>query len=216
MSFLNKPIVLKLNANWKAIGVITPEEAFTAMSRQKQRHYTKDMKRPYCAVHIEYPVLEDGNVDFQSPCTILPVDWVDWIQLPVRPYDRFVKTANNQIRIPTVVIANNYRAIPKKNPRYTKYGIWLRDNFTCQITGDKLTHKTGNIDHWIPRNKRGESTFENCLLLRKDLNSKKGDMTMEDFCKKHGYPLPKRPKTPSETPVINNNFEIRDWDLFLD
>jgi 5-methylcytosine-specific restriction endonuclease McrA len=161
-------LFLKLNAGWRAIGVVTPQEAFTAMSRLKRNHYSKEAKRPYCAVHVEYPTLENGNIDFNTPCTIMPVYWADWVQLPVRSYDRAVKTPNGEIRIPTVIIANNYQSIPKKNPQFSKYGVWVRDNYICQITGDKLTHKSGSIDHWVPREQHGPSSYENCLLMRRD------------------------------------------------
>lgn len=216
MSFLNKLIVLKLNANWKPIGVITPEEAFVAMSRLKQKTYTREMKRPYCALNIEYVNLENGEIDYESPTLVSPTEWSDWINLPVRNFDNAVKTARGEIRIPTVVIANNYKHLPQKRARYSKFAIWQRDNFTCQITGEKVTHRTGNIDHWVPRVKGGKSEFENCTILRKDLNSMKGDMTMEEFCKKWGFKLPSKPKKPTGEFVIHNPHGIKDWDLFIE
>lgn len=211
MSILHQNRVLKLNASWKPIGLTTPAEAFVAMSREGS-----DKKNRYSSLHIEYPISEDGSVDFEKPCTIIPVKWEDWIALPVRYFDKAVRTSSLQIRVPTIIIANNYNKVPIKYPRYSKNAVWTRDKGTCAITETKLSKGDGNIDHWLPASRGGATNFENCLLLRKDLNSRKGDMTMEEFCKKFGYKVPRKPQRPTISKVkINNSYDIKDWDIFL-
>lgn len=217
MSVLEKPIVLKLNANWQPIGVLTPEQAFVRMSRPKRTHYSKEMKRPYSALHIEYPLLPNGNIDFSGQMTLIPVEWKDWIALPVRPQDNFVGTARQKIRVPTVVIANNYNKVPSKSPSFSKNAVWIRDNFTCRVTGKKLSKKTGNIEHLIASSKDGETSFKNCYLIDKEINQLKGDMSPAEFEKKYGYRLP-RPdelKVPTIARKIENRFGIKDWEIFL-
>jgi hypothetical protein len=204
MSFLEQKRVLQLNGSWKRLRAVTPHIAFIRMSTQK--------KRPYNALHIEYPVLSDGSPDYANPCSIIPVAWADWIQLPVRPQDAFISTSNRKIRIPTVIIANNYREIPQVFQKYSKNATWERDNYTCQLTGERVTKKTGNIDHVIPRSKNGISSFGNCYVVKKELNSKRGNMPLAEFCKLHGYPMPKL-EAPKGRPIVNT-FNITDWELF--
>lgn len=206
MSLLDQKRVLRLNAQWKALDTMAVCDAFIALS-----------KKTHKALHIEYPTLDNGNIDFSSPVTLIPVEWKDWINLPIREHDKSVNTSSSQIRVPTILVAVNYDKIPNKNPRYSKHAIWLRDKSTCQITGEKLTKSTGNIDHWVAQADGGETNFNNCLLLKKSLNSKKGDLSMEEFCKKYGYKVPKKPTKP-ETGIrpIVNSYGIPDWDIFVE
>jgi len=213
MSILHQNRVLKLNAKWQPIGVTTPEKAFIAMSRKDN----KSGKRQYSSLHIELPLLPNGNIDFESACTILPVKWEDWIGLPVRANDEFIGTASKKIRVPTVIIANNYDRVPLKYPRYSKNAVWNRDKGVCAITQEKLTRSTGNIDHWTSRHNGGDTSFENCLVLSKKLNSLKGNLNMEEFCKKYGYKLPRKPERPKiKELIIPNIYGIKDWELFAE
>lgn len=214
MSLLDRKIVLVLNANWQPIRSVGVQDAFTKMSRISKGKYAK--KQPYCALDIDYPRTESGGLDYDTPLDIRPVFWPEWINLPVREFDRFANTAKTKIRIPTVIIANNYKAIPKKKLKYSKTGVWKRDQFVCQLTQKPLTYKTGSIDHWLPSSRGGKSAYDNCILVSKDVNFKKGDYTMEEFCSRYGFQLPQKPQTPpAEALFIENTYQIPDWEIFL-
>ena len=213
MSVLDNKIVLVLNANWVPIRTCTVQDAFLRMSRAESRAFKA--KRPYCALDIDFE-RNLGVVDFANPTSIIPIDWAEWIKLPIRSFDKFISTSKTRIRIPSIIIANNYKKIPEKKIKYTKSSIWKRDDFTCKVTNTKLTQATGSIDHWVPSSKGGKTDFENCILVSKQVNAKKGDMTMEDFCKKYQHSLPERPKSPNlDKSVIYNTFNIPEWDIFL-
>ena len=214
---LHRDCVLCLNSNWKPIATMSPQEAFVAMCRERLAHYSKGMKRPYNALQIEYPLLPNGNVNFEAPCTKIPVEWRIWRYLPVRPFDNYIKTASCDIRIPSVIIANNYQKVPKKYPRFSSSAVFTRDNGECQYSGQKLNSNTRTIDHYIPRSKGGDTSFENCVSAHKDINRLKADLTPSEFEKKYGYKLKSIPRTPElkEFNKINNTLGIRDWDLFL-
>ena len=76
---LNKSIVLVLNRNWQAINIRTPQEAFCQMATN-------------VATALE---IEGEN-------HIRPVTWDEWITLPIREGNNFVRTARGAIRVPTV------------------------------------------------------------------------------------------------------------------
>src|SRR3954467_15787733 len=90
---LNKPIVLVLNRNWQAINIRTPADAFCQMATN---------------VATALDIAGDEH--------IRPVQWDEWIALPVREHDAFVRTARGAIRVPTVIVAVNYARAPKELP----------------------------------------------------------------------------------------------------
>ena len=187
---LNKTTVLVLNRHWQAIHVKTPAEAFCMMASD-------------AATALD---IADGN--------FLPTKWSDWIALPVRDCDRSVKTSHGPVRVPTVIVASNYAKVPLRRPRFGARGIWERDGGVCQYTGRKLSPKEGNIDHIVPRSRGGKTSWENCVLADRVVNSRKADRLPQEV----GLELRKRPIAPRLLPAnafIRNQHGVSDWDHFL-
>ena len=148
----------------------------------------------------------DGN--------FLPTKWTDWIALPVRNCDRAVNTPRGQVRVPTVIIAVNYARVPLRRPRFNARGIWDRDGGVCQYTGRKLGRHEGNIDHVVPRSRGGKTSWHNCVLAHREINSRKADRLPHEV----GLRLRKSPAAPRALPVsafIRNCYSIEDWEHFL-
>ena len=87
--------------------------------------------------------------------------------------DRAVNTPRGPVRVPTVIIAVNYARVPLRRPRFGARGIWERDGGVCQYTGRKLDRKEGNIDHVVPRSRGGKTSWDNCVLAHREINSAK-------------------------------------------
>jgi 5-methylcytosine-specific restriction endonuclease McrA len=190
MSNLHQPTVLVLNRHWQAIHVKTPAEAFCMMASGAATG------------------LDVAGESFT------PVDWAAWIALPVREQDRAVQTPRGLVRVPTVVVAGNYAKVPLCRPRFGTRGIWQRDGGVCQYTGRKLAPGEGNIDHVVPRARGGNSSWENCVLAHREINSRKADRLPHEA----GLRLLRRPAAPRALPVsvlIRNLHEIPDWQAFL-
>jgi 5-methylcytosine-specific restriction endonuclease McrA len=190
-SILHLSTVLVLNRNWQAIHVKTPAEAFCMLAAGTA-----------------------AGLDVQIDETIRPVSWEIWLTLPVRENDRFVTTPRGRVRVPTVVVAANYGKVPLRQPRFGAGGIWERDGGICQYTGRKLAPGEGNIDHVVPLSRGGPSTWENCVLAHREVNSRKGDRLPQEI----GLRLLKDPVAPRAVPatqLIRNHHGIRDWEYFL-
>ena len=57
-------------------------------------------------------------------------------------------------------------------------------NNMCEITGLPFTEGKLACDHWYPKEKGGQSSEKNCVILNKILNEKKNNHLPEDwFCK---------------------------------
>lgn len=190
-SVLDKHVVLVLNRNWQAINVRTPADAFCQMATD---------------VVTALDIREDESM--------IPTRWEDWRKLPVRENDFSVGTAHGQIRVPTVVVLSRFSKVPMKRPKFNARNLWERDGGRCQYTGRPLRPGEGNIDHIVPRSRGGETTWENCVLAAREVNSRKANRTPEEA----GLTLQRRPETPRELPVtllLRNVHGIADWEPFL-
>ncbi len=190
-SVLEKATVLVLNRNWQAINVRSPAEAFCQM----------------CSGTVTaLDIADDGGMS--------PVRWEHWLQLPVRETDNTVQTPRGPIRVPTVVVLARFDRVPRKRPKFSAKAIWERDGHRCQYSGRKLHPGEGNIDHIVPRSRGGKTTWENCVLAAKDINTRKGNRLPEEI----GLKLLRSPKAPGEIPttlLIRNHHNIADWEHFL-
>lgn len=188
---LNKNIVLVLNRNWQAINIVTPATAFSQMC-----------------------VDTATGLDIQGEEIMIPTRWNDWLDLPVRDEDNQVGTPRGQIRVPTVIVLARFDRVPVKRPRFSARSLWERDGGRCQYTGRILRPGEGNIDHILPRSRGGTTTWENCVLAAREVNSRKADRTPEEA----GLRLVRQPKAPRELPVtmlLRNPHDIKDWKPFL-
>jgi 5-methylcytosine-specific restriction endonuclease McrA len=188
---LNKTTVLVLNKCWQAIDVKTPAQAFCMMAGDS-------------ATALD--IAEDG--------TMTPTRWADWLLLPVRERDNATGTARGLIRTPTVLVLARFAKVPKRRPKFGARAIWVRDGGVCQYSGRNLKPSEGNIDHIVPRSRGGPSTFENCVLAHKEINSRKADKLPAEA----GLRLIRQPVAPKEMPIsasIRNAHAVRDWELFI-
>ena len=188
---LEKPTVLVLNRHWQAIAARSPVDAFGQL-----------MTGAACGLDI------DGQ-------SMNPVrTWAEWLRLPVRGHDGFVRTVRGLIRVPTVVVLTRYGQVPRKRPTFSARAIWERDGRRCQYTGRALKPGEGNIDHVVPRSRGGDTSWENCVLACKQVNSRKANRLPAEA----GLKLVRAPKAPRELPVtllLRNSHGIADWELFL-
>jgi 5-methylcytosine-specific restriction endonuclease McrA len=208
MNVISQP-VLCLNNLWQALNTKTVKEALISMLGGVDGN-----NPPALAIDMNFPVDENGSVDWDNPEYVQPVDWETWKNLPIRDYDLAIHTSNMTIRAPRVIIQPNYSKMPVVTPRPTKESIRKRDGGVCQYTGRQISWKDGNIDHVIPRTKGGKNTFENMVWCHKEINSKKGDKTPEQA----GLKLIRKPKAPRAVPV-SSTIQIAhhpSWIHFLD
>lgn len=103
-----------------------------------------------------------------------------------------------KIEIPYVVLLTYVVKQHKVKPaNYSKRGVMVRDNYTCAYCGKKAT----TIDHVIPQDLGGATTFDNCVACCLSCNSKKANKTLEQL----GWKLRKNElKTPSHLSVMLN------------
>lgn len=201
MNMLNKLCVLELNKSWFPISLKTPKKVFENFSTGN-----------FLGLHMDWSAEDIANDDFSNPTDLQAIKWEDWLNLPVRDFDMCIRTANLEIRIPSIVICANFNKIPNKAPKLSKRNIMMRDNFTCQFTGKPYDKNQLNIDHVIPKSKGGRNTWENLVTCHKDVNTKKRDRLPQEA----GLSLIRKPICPTSSALFfaDKNKDPK-WEMFL-
>jgi hypothetical protein len=186
MDALKKP-VLVLNKLWMPIRVVEAIRAFTLLFAEKA-----------------YVV----NVSDYSVC-----DWDQWCLSDVEEGDATILTTSMPIKIPEVIVLSKYDKIPKKGMKLTKRNIFIRDEFTCQYTGKKVSTKNADIDHVIPKSRGGKTSWGNLVVCSKTVNRKKADKTPQEA----GLQLLKKPiKPPPQIIYIDPKMDMPEsWNKFI-
>ena len=159
----------------------------------------------------EYPALI-LNADYQ-PISYFPLSlwsWQDSIKAVfldrvniIAEYESEVRSSSFSMKIPSVIALKKYIPISKKPP-FTRFNLFLRDNFTCQYCGDIFTSNELTFDHVIPKSKGGETKWENVVAACAKCNLKKSDLFLTEVNMK----LIKKPFTPtnSQLQVVGKKF----------
>lgn len=113
----------------------------------------------------------------------------------IAEYDDVVRSPTTVIRIPSVVVLREY-VKPQKRVAFTRFNLFLRDEFSCQYCGAKgdLT-----FDHVIPRARGGITSWENVVAACGRCNLQKGAKTLDQA----GVTLRKPPRQPGAEELRN-------------
>ncbi len=120
--------------------------------------------------------------------------WLDRVEI-VAEYEEVVRSPSTEIRIPSVVVLKDY-VKPQKKVAFTRFNLFLRDEFCCQYCGaqGELT-----FDHVIPRARGGITSWENVVAACSRCNLKKGSRSLKQV----GFHLRKPPRPPSASDLMN-------------
>ena len=144
------------------------------------------------------------NADYR-PLSYYPLSlwpWQDAIKAAfldrvdiVAEYDQTVRSVTTEIRIPSVVVLKDYVA-PQKRVAFTRFNLFLRDEFSCQYCGAKgdLT-----FDHVVPRARGGITSWENVVAACSRCNLKKGSKSLRQV----GFSLRKPARQPHAEELRN-------------
>src|SRR4051794_39811454 len=91
-----------------------------------------------------------------------------------------IHSERSALDTPLVIRLNRYVRLPFLRAACTRRGILLRDNFSCQYCGQRLSAHMLTLDHVIPRAHGGTTTWENVVAACKRCNSWKRDRRPED------------------------------------
>jgi 5-methylcytosine-specific restriction endonuclease McrA len=112
--------------------------------------------------------------------------------IQVKTYDDVeVHSASQSFQVPSVVALKSYHR--RKKVAFTRYHLFLRDEFTCQYCGERLPPQELTFDHVNPRSKGGESVWTNIVASCSADNLRKGNRSLAQS----GLNLRRQPFEPS-------------------
>lgn len=193
MSSLLAQRVLVLNRLWQAVNMCTVRRALTLLFEGRAQ------------VVVQGP---DGS--FQT------YNFNEWRDLSQQqPEPECIRTISFRIRIPRVILLLMFDRVPRKEVKFTRHNIFQRDHNTCQYCGRVCDRKDLNLDHVIPRDRGGPTTWENVVCSCIECNARKGNRTPAEA----GMTLIRKPRRPKWRPFLEINIGLErheSWKHFID
>jgi len=152
------------------------------------------------------------NADYQ-PISYFPLSlwsWQDSIKAVflnrvniIAEYNSEVRSTSFSMKIPSVIALKKYIPISKE-PTFTRFNLFLRDQFKCQYCGNNFNTKYLTFDHVIPKSKGGKTKWENVVAACSKCNLKKSNLLLSEA----NMTLIKKPFSPSNSQLhlIGKNF----------
>jgi 5-methylcytosine-specific restriction endonuclease McrA len=191
---LDQP-VLVLNRLWQAVNIIGAKRAFAILARGH--------------AHVVHADSDEFRV-------FSLLDWLDFsFHNPPLRADESVHTPSRVIRLPQVILLTYFDRLPCKELKLTRNNIFERDKNTCQYCGGRFPREGLNLDHVIPRDQGGRTTWENIVCSCIPCNSRKANCLPHEA----GMRLIRKPVRPKWRPVISILLEQHHrerWKDFID
>lgn len=186
--------VLVLNKNWQAVNIVGVRRAFSLLWQDHAR------------------IINTRSGDFS------PMDAADWIKFSETekdgPEEDYIHTIRLRILIPKVMLLRSYDRLPVSEIKFNRENVFIRDNFTCQYTGKRCKAADLTLDHVIPRERGGRTSWENIVTCRRDINSMKANRLPYEA----GLKLIRKPVRPKWRPfsaVVASSAIEQEWAHFL-
>jgi 5-methylcytosine-specific restriction endonuclease McrA len=150
--------VLVLNRLWQAVNVCTARRALTLLFQGQAQVVVNAEDGSFRTFNFEEWRIFPGTRRARNPST----------------------TISFRIRVPRIILLLIYDRLPKKEVKFTRHNIFERDKNTCQYCGRVFDRKDLNLDHVIPRDRGGPTTWENIVCSCIECNTQKANRTPQE------------------------------------
>lgn len=134
------------------------------------------------------------RISWERAITLLYEDKID----VVAEYDKYVRSPSTTIKVPAVVRFKKRHQDKKRQVKFSRENIWLRDHGKCQYCGNRVERSEFTYDHVLPRAQGGRTTWENIVVACVPCNQKKGGRRPEQA----KMQLLSKPVKPKELPQV--------------
>jgi len=173
-----------------------------------------------CSVRRALTLLFEGNAQVvfgMADGDYRTLDFQQWRGLSASEPEgeASVGTVSFRIRVPRVILLMGFDRFPKKEVKFTRHNLFERDQNTCQYCGKVFDRRDLNLDHVIPRDRGGPTTWENIVCSCIPCNTRKANRTPAEA----NLRLVRKPKRPKWRPFVQVSFgaSMHDsWRHFLD
>lgn len=106
--------------------------------------------------------------------------------------NEYIHTPKWRILVPRVIRLLEYGKMPRREWKFNRKNILIRDNYQCQYCGKKYPLGFITIDHIIPRSRGGMTNWTNVVTCCNKCNTKKGGRLPQEA----GMKLLTKPQSP--------------------
>jgi 5-methylcytosine-specific restriction endonuclease McrA len=104
-------------------------------------------------------------------------DFQSWSEVSVAQQEDAIHFTHGAVRVPRVIILQLYNKLPRRDVRFSRENVYIRDKSTCQYCAKRFSRSKLNIDHVVPISQGGETSWENIVCSCLPCNNKKGGRT---------------------------------------
>lgn len=129
--------------------------------------------------------------------------------------EEMIHGARIALRVPKIVVLACYDRVPRREVRFSRRNVFLRDRFTCQYCAKVLPETQLNLDHVTPRDKGGRTTWENIVTSCFRCNTRKANKLPHEV----GMHPRSKPFAPRWRPLFGlheNGLADESWRHFLE
>lgn len=116
-------------------------------------------------------LIPPSTIDWKEAITYL---WLEKVHVLEWYDDWIVRSCSWETRVPAVIMLKEMHR-RRRNPRFSRYNVHLRDLFTCQYCETQFPQAKLTMDHVLPLSKGGKTNWENIVSACHPCNSKKGN-----------------------------------------
>ena len=103
------------------------------------------------------------------------------------------------ILLPKVLLLKEFNRLPVAEVKFNRQSVFERDNFTCQYSGRVCKIRDLTLDHVIPRDRGGRTSWENIVTCSREMNSLKANRLPHEA----GLRLIRKPERPRWRPFVS-------------
>jgi len=154
------------------------------LNRSYQPVHITTVRRAFCLLakgHVRVVGADFGTYSFEEWVELEPLGDIDVVETPRR-----------RLPAPGVVLLIDFDRLPRREVKFSKRNVYLRDGFRCQFCGSIGRDGELNLDHVLPVSRGGRSSWDNVVTSCIPCNTRKGNRTPEEA----GMRLLRRPDRP--------------------
>ena len=165
------------------------------------------------------------NADYR-PLSYYPLSiwsWQDAVKALFRDsvtvlseYDLVVRSPSFEFKLPSVLVLKEYVQAARR-PAFTRFNVFLRDEWHCQYCGVQERTSELTFDHVIPKSRGGRTSWSNIVTACRTCNTRKSHKLPRE-CKMFPIEEPEQPsifELQEKGRKFPPNFLHKSWGDFL-
>ena len=146
-------------------------------------------------------------VDWKTAVTLLYLGKAE----VVSSYDEEIRSPSTALKSPAVIRLRKQVRTTKRNVKFSRINVYVRDDFTCAYCGAKLPMSKLTYDHVLPRARGGRTVWTNILTACYDCNAKKGASTLAEAGMRPQRRAYQPLELPLHAPVVDPGSAPDEW-----